>query len=300
MLNEKLKYSQYQFDYYRKEENKEKKYRICIDNFNNNFTGVPRALEIIARYELFENRSTPAKTKKRLLEWLDELKKEDNLKMVLSHAKAADKIKQLVTAKQEALDEFIKHYSKRSIDLKNTGRRTIANVNDINVSTWDKTIASALEKGPLKEYILVEKEDLSGKVYKCNRDTERLLSEDRAKNHKDYLLKFTAYYLIENILKQKSVTLKELLIYNWSAYTRGTEYYFKADSSEKTYIFEKASVADSLNKFTFNPSWINNFELVDISKKSSLNKWLSNPKNHGKCYYTDNGAFELLEKHVMN
>jgi len=285
-------------------------YRITGGNIKNSQTGFARALEIRARYEIFHKGSPKITAKKlksvrsELLSWLGEFKNPDNLKFM----GLSDKDLEQVLTKD--IPGFIGRYSKDSIKNKHGLAESRSAKGDFNTPSFDRTIASALEAGPLQEYILIENEDLFSRIYKrdirkgsVNQKGVSFTDKKGIAPHKDFLRKFTAAYLIAQYnaqqknyaSPQEAIHLNESVIFNWASEMHKPSYYI--DDEEP--VFEKIALFKGLNKYKPHPIWKDNYSIMNITDKERFKEWLKDPENKGVVYYTDEGFSKKLKRHVV-
>lgn len=288
MLDELLERQEYELTI--EKNNSNQRFRLLYATLGNQLSGLYRALNIIAREQLFKG-ETPniSATREFLLEWLKKLPGSDSLNSILVDSK-----KSVYKAKAPDILNYLQFLQERCTDsmYKNITSRK----NDINKITLDQIIASSLDDGPLRRYALVAKDDLFAKKAIYKKDP-RLKETKIAPVNQEYLLKATAAFLLQNKLNQLLVAVTDADTINWcSTSVRNVSFFF---TDTHKVVFEKVPVFLSNNntiKYHFHKNWIENFALIEIADDDSIQEW---GKLHPdwKYYYLDKGSSASLEQH---
>jgi len=177
MLNEKLEYLQYTYD--------KEKYsceRLKWKNISSHFAGISRPLEIISRKKVFDmdihSKEDILKVKEELEGWKDG--------WITKYIESLNGIEKNTTA-------CIKELKTTSYDGEMYSDLRKGNSNDLNATRYEKTIADALNRGPLKRYYLVGKESKTDENLDCGTRKKEGKGYEKRKNR---VLKVTAAYLL--------------------------------------------------------------------------------------------------------
>lgn len=298
MLDEFLEYKQYSYEIALAEKTEFNPTRLSARLLEHDRSGLPRALEIVARYHLFHT----------------------DLYDPTSVKDPAEDLAPVVRALQDWITKWVVSYLgvlypdpedpkkakvKKSVEIANgrwSGQSLYSKKteegkgNSFNGVTYKTILAAAMNKGPLHRYILVEKAGSSEKIHLISKDgEEKKLSAKQT----DYLLKLTAYFLLENRLNQKSVLLTNADLVNWWVNNTPNENrFFREDGIE---LFEKTdpSGTDNFIKYKADGDWISGYTLKDVTDAGDFEAWKQDAKNRGTVYYVDKGSGKLLERHVV-
>jgi len=294
MINELYEYEIYQSIYHDKEI--EAYPFINKRALENGVSALSRPLEIIARHSLFhEDPEDFDRAKKEAHEWLVYLYKSKTL---------AD----LYQDKKKTAEENKQNYDKTYKAISSFNRRCQGDIfsnseydsTDYNKITYDRIVARAYDKGPLRKQCLIAKKDMfMGKevfAYFLKSDAIKVVSA----GEKDYLLKLTATFLQNVLSGHDSVRVIDVDVLTWAtSQTKKTSYYkfLPEGSSEQILIFETIEVSNgnNLNKIRFNKNWIDNFKLVDITEDGAWESWLKTDEaKEYRIRYLDQGIHKAL------
>ena len=291
--------------------------RVLRDN-----SGLSRILETLVRGQYFgietdnfEQEKDPIQLEKFLCKWLDafsELIKQDDyknrIKNIIDTAAtqyAWKKGERGKLGKRNILRCDI--YDQNSVNTVKLCKVISDSSTNINQILFTTVIADALESGPLKKYYLLCKEDFFQKQNPLVQaeDTssklkKRRISKVRCGGSKDYLLKLTAMYLQNRIDESKTTCIKKADLMNWwsvSGDIPSKLFYCVRESNEQFLIFKEIPIPNiKLVKFEFDPKWINNYKLIDVTNAKSEEELLKKEIDNGyKYYYKDLGLSEELE-----
>ena len=174
--------------------------------------------------------------------------------------------------------------------------------NDFRVIYYDRIIANALQMGKLQQYYLFCDIDpferrIIAKARNNGTHTLKLLPND-----KDFLLKITAYYLLQKknlIHGQNFVFFNKTDLINWLVPADPKldkdklKKYILTDSSDtliSTMNFkENNSKGMNYTKLKLDYEWIKHFKIVNSQD-------IDKPENQGGIFYSDFGSSALLQK----
>ena len=264
MLNEIAEYENY-----RKIEDPEKKGSlqpfITRRNLNNGFSGMQHILEVLARGLLWTDGKKQDELNAALLKWFDCFSQED---MLLSACRCGNNTEEspdskgkLTFPKESKFKFFKEQCSKPLYDL--SGK------DNLNHILFEKIKASALQKGPLHNYVLLAKEDF----FKDKNTIVKRKSPDNAtyklsNTERNYLMRLTAVYLMErkysnNCASSIHIVKSEILNWEFCGELSYDEFWF---SDDLTAVNQSIKVNNSIYKTRFSDKWINNFCIVDYNE----------------------------------
>jgi len=271
-------------------------FRLSYAQLSKDLSGIRRPLEIIAREAIYKGENIPNinAAKESTINWLNEFLSYEYLDEIYPNAlpdEEKDDPKDLKKLKDK-LYSFRARFQKSAFD------DAFFEENDLFSCKLDKVIASALEKSTLKRYILIAHNnpwDDELKVRK--RKKGNLKKNSLTAGEKDYLLKLTATFLIENTKNQQCIKITEADVLNWGINhnpPKNTDFYFET-SGENVFKKEYVTNGEAPIKFRFNNLWISNFEIHDVTTKALNKKAMKYIDETQYCYYEDQGSGKPLK-----
>lgn len=281
-------------------------FRLSYLMLSNKRSGIRRALESIARGELYTGKDLPniEKAERKTKEWLKKHLSFEYISLIWPSEEPLDpdaKKPDTFFAMKKGLLNFKSRFHK-PIFPKNDRID-----NDINALTCETIIASALAKGPLKTYYLKAEKD-PGKMY-VEKKKKNVKKTTLTEIEMDYLLKLTAAFLLEqeyrrqnsldpeNYIEQECLELTEADVLNWgiSHTTKHPTFYF-ADTKEDIFTREYVSKGQNNVKFRFNKTWLDNFTLIDVTNTKDRKAFEKKAAKEHWLYYIDQGSGRKLLK----
>lgn len=262
--------------------------------------GLSRLLLIIARGNMFdEDKPDFEKAREKTKEWLIYLYKSKTLKDLCMNRKRLKKLSD---------EDMEKEYTRMRNEISSKQRRCSKGIfsdsafdsNDYYQISYDRILANALEKGPLKTYYMVAKKDLFIENDVVGYYPKNNKSKPISPGEKDYLLKLTATFLQEVLPGNSSVLITDTDVITWasSQSKKTSSFRFKSKSTNNwLQLFENIQVTNGNNiiKVKFNDSWIKNYKLIDVTDDNAYNQWLESNESHDyTVVYKDTGIHNEL------
>lgn len=245
-----------------------------------NFSGLERAMTIIARRVIFglndEPRRTVEEARDCLKIWLGFKTDENPLvptgwlpayigNLTPQTAKINDRLEEL-PKKDATFDRSVFRLTEK----------------EFRAITYDRVIANALILGKLRRYYLVCNFKADDDVFKSS----GILS--KRKKSRDLVLKLTAFYLLQRRLNdQEWVPFNQMNFMNWlTSATKPENWKLDEFTFRVKPLFERISVTSlKVVKLKVNPIWLENFSLAEESKL---------PENFGGIFFSDTAAVAPL------
>jgi len=275
-------------------------FRLSYAQLSKDLSGIRRPLEIIAREALYKGKTIPniKAAKESTTKWLKEFLCYEYLDSIYPHPLPDEEENDPADLKslKDQLTSFRARYQKSIFE------DDFFEENDLFSCRLDKIIASALEKNTLKRYVLIaHKQPWEDKLKIDKRKKGNLKKNSITDGEKDYLLKLTAAFLIENTKNQQCIKITEADILNWGINhnpPKNTEFYFETNGEN---VFKKEYVTNGKTpiKFRFNNKWISNFEIQDITTEELFENTLKYVTEKQYCYYEDKGSGKPLVLHTI-
>ena len=281
------------------------------------FSGIGRALTVIARGALFAPEASGLETREEraaaargaLLRWCgfpeDRPPEKDELLsgpltdfMSAVYPKASDEMRKKLKSKWKQWN--VLHPGPRSkASVSGKGRKAKESENDYNAIYFWRILADAMEAGPLKRrYLAVEGEPFEGwALYKEDKQKEG----KKLCDYQDAVLKATAAYLLRRSVPGREYAVFSAVDYaNWlrkrspNAFIQ-TLYSFRLrpPDGERELFLQHTVVNDNIVKIRCLPRWVNRFSLLD---EQELDAALS--KNPSLVFYSDGGTGIPLQKNT--
>lgn len=212
---------------------------------------------------------------------------------------------------------YLLSFKNRSFSHKLYYAETTKTDNDLKSITYERIIANALELGKLETYYLVCEKDLfeaglASKKTTKKENTTTILPLPKGskkditshKNARDLILKITASYLLQKNILLKNNTEQDYVYYNqadiknWLVLekaeigSKGLSIFRYGKEKDPAPLFNVTTISNNVSKLKVHSEWIKNFRLIKAEDIKNLKS--------GLIYYSDCGAGECLEKHVVD
>lgn len=308
MLDELLEYKEYtdkkileevlEFNSKESASVKRKQIRLKYLNFSNGFSGIKRAMNIIAKYFLNKYDQNEEVAINALKAWAGDKYDNKGIKEIdeiagyirpelfsfykLNEEKTSNN-KNKLTNIEELKDKYNDKLRSFNEDIINDdSKASKAGISDFNKVTY-KSIVYNMKNKPLRRNVLVCKEDVLNNVL---RDDKSLTTKE-----KDYLLKLISVYLLNSKKNQDSVTVTLTDVYNWSLCNHKSyklsDYRFKDGSKLIELHNNGLNIKIKLHRILLDNYYIaNNEELKIIGQNTIL--------------YIDNGSRNILTSCLDN
>lgn len=308
MLDELLEYKEYtdkriiddvlEFNSKETSSNKRKQIRLKYLNFNNDFSGIKRAMNIIAKYFLNKYDQNEEIAINALKAWagdeydnkgikeIDEIAgyirpelfsfyraNEENTNNNINKIENIEKLKEKYNNKLKGFNEDI---------LNEDSKASKAGISDFNKTTY-KSIVYNMKNKPLRRNVLVCKEDVLDKALRNNKPL--------TPKEKDYLLKLISVYLLNAKKNQEYVTITLTDVYNWCLInhknTKLSEYKF--ENGEHPIKSDNSNIK---SKTILNNVIKRNYKVIELNNIESI--------EYGDTLFMDMGNKGILEKYYID
>lgn len=246
-----------------------------------NFSGLERAMTIIARRVIFGLNDEPRRT-------VEEAR--DCLKIWLGFKTAENPLVPTgwlpayignLNPQTETVNKRLEELRKKDAAFDRSVFRLTER--EFRAITYDRVIANALIFGKLRRYYLVCNFKADDDVFKSS----GILSK-RKKSRRDLALKLTAFYLLQRRLTaQEWVPFNRMNFMNWlTSATKPENWKLDEFKFREKPLFEKINVTPlKVVKLNVNSNWLENFS---VAEESEL------PENFGGIFFSDTAAVEPL------